>query len=179
MDFDPIKISREMRTDLEGRLAKASITLANELKEVLSVPAPRVKLNAKDGAVYYRAGWLLSKAQKLGKTGPVWHGRKLGPKIYDWGVAPTRQFRDVVYVPSFATKGAPPRKLSGRLRSSVSWEIDKDRLVAKVGTNVVYGRALEYRNHEWLLKTVRRLTPQLEAILGNPAGGVGQDLKGP
>ena len=167
MTFDPIRISKAIQAEMERRLAKAAITLANELKEVLSVPAPRVKLNAADGAFYYRAGWLVPKAEKLGiDTSRQHSGQQLRKG----------KLVGVMYVPSFASPGAPPRKLSGRLRSSVAWEIDKARLTARVGTNVIYGRRLELSNHEWLLKTVKRLTPELEKILG--AGTVGQELQG-
>jgi phage gpG-like protein len=39
--------------------------------------------------------------------------------------------------------GEPPRKQTGRLRASVTYEVDEQALTARVGTNVKYGRYLE------------------------------------
>lgn len=64
-----------------------------------------------------------------------------------------------------ATPGVPPRKLTGRLRSSVSWTVDKATLRATVGTNSVYGGVHEAGNHPWLLPTFQRLRPALEALI--------------
>lgn len=49
--------------------------------------------------------------------------------------------------------GEPPRKQTGRLRASVTHEIDEKALVGRVGTNVEYGAALE-------LGTRRGLAPR-------------------
>ena len=46
-----------------------------------------------------------------------------------------------------ATPGAPPRKLSGNLRRSVTYMVDKETLVGRVGTSVNYGRHLENGDH--------------------------------
>ena len=39
--------------------------------------------------------------------------------------------------------GEPPHKESGRLRASISHEMNEDKSVARVGTNVLYGKFLE------------------------------------
>lgn len=139
----------------------AAIFLVGKVKEVLSVPAPRVRLQReKDKAFYYVAGWEL--------------GSKLAP-----GVNPTRtglHFRKnkqtgqlervrVHYEVSPATPGAPPRKLSGRLRASITWERAGPG-VWRVGTNVKYGRRHELGNHPFLRITALRYKPELEARLG-------------
>ena len=49
--------------------------------------------------------------------------------------------------------GEPPRKQTGRLRGSVTYEVDERALRARVGTNVMYGRYLE-------LGTRRGLAPR-------------------
>lgn len=54
-----------------------------------------------------------------------------------------------------ATKGAPPRKLSGRLRASIGYQILPQQFIAKVGTNVVYGRRHEYGTHPYLAVTLQ------------------------
>ncbi len=48
-----------------------------------------------------------------------------------------------VYAATKATPGAPPRKLTGRGRASLSYRIDQKDLVARVGTNVIYMRVHE------------------------------------
>jgi phage gpG-like protein len=53
-----------------------------------------------------------------------------------------------------ATPGAPPRKLTGRLRASVSYLVDAAGLRARVGTNVIDGAVHEHGNHPWLLPTL-------------------------
>jgi len=49
--------------------------------------------------------------------------------------------------------GEPPRKQTGRLRASVTHEVDAATLTARVGTNVEYGKHLE-------LGTKRGLAPR-------------------
>lgn len=49
--------------------------------------------------------------------------------------------------------GEPPRKQTGRLRTSVTYEVDDRRLDARIGTNVEYGKHLE-------LGTKRGLAPR-------------------
>ena len=42
-----------------------------------------------------------------------------------------------------ATRGAPPRKLSGHLRRSITYQVNAEGTEAKVGTNLEYGRLQE------------------------------------
>ena len=39
--------------------------------------------------------------------------------------------------------GEPPRRRTGRLSGSIAHEVDRQQLVARVGTNVLYGKFLE------------------------------------
>jgi len=39
--------------------------------------------------------------------------------------------------------GEPPRRRTGRLSGSIAHEVDRDRLRARVGTNLVYAKFLE------------------------------------
>ena len=39
--------------------------------------------------------------------------------------------------------GDPPRRVTGRLSGSIAHEVDRVRLIARVGTNVLYGKFLE------------------------------------
>lgn len=65
-----------------------------------------------------------------------------------------------------ATPGAPPRKLSGRLRASMSVDFDKAENVAYVGTNVFYGRVHEEGNHKFLIPVLQAILPQLGIVAG-------------
>jgi len=55
--------------------------------------------------------------------------------------------------------GEFPKKVSGRLRLGVAYEVDRERLEARVGTNVPWGKWLELGTRlmaprPWLLKTI-------------------------
>jgi phage gpG-like protein len=71
-----------------------------------------------------------------------------------------------------ATRGAPPRKLSGRLRASVTRATldTPDGPVGRVGTNVVYARRHELGTHPFLAPTLQRhaaeITAAMQAELG-------------
>lgn len=45
--------------------------------------------------------------------------------------------------PPASTEGNPPHKDTGRLRASISHEVDDTSRAARVGTNVTYGKFLE------------------------------------
>ncbi len=75
-----------------------------------------------------------------------------------------------VYAATKATPGAPPRKLTGRGRASVLYTVDKEELVAVIGTNVVYMPVHEFRtNHKWVEPTLAANGTKYERLL---AGGV-------
>jgi hypothetical protein len=70
--------------------------------------------------------------------------------------------------------GSFPFKQSGRLRASVTYVIDENNLVARIGTNVNYGRWLEIgtrrlRPRPWLRPSMAQATPQVRRILSRPA----------
>lgn len=65
-----------------------------------------------------------------------------------------------------ATPGAPPRKLSGRLRASMAVDFDKAENVAYVGTNVFYGRVHEEGDHPFLIVVLVMILPQLAIVAG-------------
>lgn len=64
-----------------------------------------------------------------------------------------------------ATPGAPPRKLSGRLRAGVGWQM-VDQRRARVGGNVIYMRVHELGRHPFLVPTLTRELPRLATIIG-------------
>lgn len=84
-----------------------------------------------------------------------------------------------------ATKGAPPRKFEGRLRAGHTWErrdfVDNGAqyafsvtgprssgslFIRRVGTNVKYAPVHENGVHPYFVKTLNRVRPKLESILG-------------
>lgn len=68
--------------------------------------------------------------------------------------------------------GEPPRKQTGRLRASVAYEVDESSLVARVGTNVEYGRHLELGTKKglaarpWLRRAAQEMRGRVEAAIG-------------
>ncbi len=52
-----------------------------------------------------------------------------------------------------ATPGAPPRKLSGRLRASQGYSVSPSTLTARIGSNLIYA-GWEYRGHPYLAPTL-------------------------
>lgn len=81
-----------------------------------------------------------------------------------------------VYAATKATPGAPPRKLTGRMRASLSYKVDKVLLNATVGTNVIYAPVHEFgtRNkpgglHKFVEPTMKINAVKYERIL---LGGV-------
>lgn len=175
-------------------LTAATIFCTNQAKEVLSVPAPRVRLTNRHGAKYYIAGIDQTVRQTtiyrslgpiLGKVGVIRDNKKDLARVAAGKNAATNPYlggakiatRDgVTYQTAPAIKGDPPRKLSGRLRSSVTYEmLGQMKLfqggtlptIGRVGTNVKYARSLEFHKnqHAFLSRVVTKYKPQIEAII--------------
>jgi hypothetical protein len=180
------------------RMDAAAILLTNELKEVLSVPVPR----------------LVNKNVSLPSTGPVVKQRRTfvkdgnGLRLVNRGKLVTVTHKgksDTFTVPwkdfttyhtaagkpvlvKRATPGAPPRKFEGRLRAGHTWErrdfIDQSGqgaafsvtgprssgslMVRRVGTNVKYAPGLEQGTHPYFTLTLMRVRPRLEHLMGGP-----------
>lgn len=64
-----------------------------------------------------------------------------------------------------ASPGAFPRKLSGRLRTSIAVSFDPSTGVGRVGTNVVYARRLEFEGHSFLLATLKAEMANIQRIV--------------
>jgi phage gpG-like protein len=66
-----------------------------------------------------------------------------------------------------ATPGAPPRKLSGRLRASVTRQTldTPDGPVGRVGTNLVYARRHERGTHPFLQPTLQQHAAEVTAAM--------------
>jgi len=104
------EVAASMREDVIRRLTRACVECSNDLKKIVSVPAPRK---------FLKSGRLVAKTK--------------------------------------AVPGAPPRKLSGRGRASITYKVDRLELTGVVGTNVVYMPVHEYDNgHKWVEPTLKQ-----------------------
>lgn len=204
--WNPKVISDAMRMAGKG-LQAAAIYATNCTKEILSVPAPRVRLTDKQGAKYYVAGFKMNDKKRLNPIlNPYLRGATIASTANsdwkkdwkDWkavgdygnrgnfrfpkgGIGPV--YEDVMeYQTAPAIAGEPPRKLSGALRRSITYEmLDYQRMFegvdvptrARVGTNIKYAKALEYhpRNHEFLGRVFRERAKEIEQVLYDNAGG--------
>lgn len=165
---DPHKQIRDL---VDRRMDAAAIELTNALKETLSVPVPqlvnkkvRIPGQGRQAQTFIKVGRTFQRVQKGylrtldGKTYMV----PAGYTIY------TKASGKRVFVQK-ATPGAPPRKFEGRLRAGHTWERPRataGELVRRVGTNVEYAPKHEKGIHPYFMKTLLRVKPKLERILG-------------
>lgn len=69
--------------------------------------------------------------------------------------------------------GEPPRKQTGRLRASVTYEVDEASLSARVGTNVEYGKHLELGTKRgiaprpWLRRALAECRGKIDSLLSS------------
>lgn len=80
-----------------------------------------------------------------------------------------RQGKGRVYGAHPSQPGAPPKKQTGRLRASISYEVAGR--MARVGTNVKYGRLLELGTRKmaarpWLRRALAEMRAAVVRILG-------------
>ncbi len=64
-----------------------------------------------------------------------------------------------------------PRKLSGQLLKSIAYVVDEVNMVLTVGTNIKYGRFLEFGTRRmtarpWLLRTYQAAQQKIAALFG-------------
>lgn len=64
--------------------------------------------------------------------------------------------------PPPSPEGTFPHKDTGRLRASISHEVDKSAQVARVGTNVIYGKFLELGSSKMAARPFLRSTLNIE-----------------
>lgn len=88
--------------------------------------------------------------------------------------------------PEPSAPGEDPHKQKGHLRRGIAMEMDKGILVARVGTNVLYGKFLEFgtmggrgmlgagwrmRPRPWLTNALKRYRGQIMKFLKTPIPG--------
>lgn len=120
-------------------------TRADEAKALLRDEVVRF-LSAASSIVAARAKRLLS----VPGTGRI-KGRKAGRVVH-------------------APKGEPPYKQTGRLRASMTYEVDPATLTARVGTNVEYARRLELLDHPFLRRALDETRPEVDSIIARAPG---------
>lgn len=165
-------------------LQAATIYAANATKEILSVPAPRVRLTDAKGGKYYRAGFKLNDPKRMGPGFfDVSRAREVNEREFRFpkgGVGPPQPLI-TRFQTAPAIKGEPPRKLSGALRRSIAYEfLDPMKTFeggdlptkGRVGTNIKYARRLEYGpgDHEFLARVFRERRRDIERVLYDNAG---------
>jgi len=84
---------------------------------------------------------------------------------------------NLIYGANPSKPGEPPHVQTGRLRASVAYEVEGT--VARIGTNVKYGRFLETGSSRmaprpWLRRMLAEMTPTFRAILTAPIKGGGK-----
>jgi HK97 gp10 family phage protein len=99
------------------------------------------------------------------------------------GVEPTqpRNTKKLKYGAFPSSPGEPPHKQTGRLQGSITWELSRRGffgrgLMARVGTNLEYGRYLEngtrrMRPRPWLKRSLDAVKPQIKMILSRAMRG--------
>jgi phage gpG-like protein len=76
-----------------------------------------------------------------------------------------------IYGANPSAPGEPPRKQTGRLRASVTYEVEEASLTARVGTNVEYGKYLELGTKKgiaprpWLRRALAECRAKIDSIL--------------
>lgn len=85
----------------------------------------------------------------------------------------SRQKKPTVTLQTHSLPGEYPRKQTGDLRRRITYEVDKDSLVAHVGTNLLYGKFLELgtkkmRPRPFLRRTLAAERDELSRLLGSP-----------
>lgn len=72
--------------------------------------------------------------------------------------------------------GEPPRKQTGTLRARVTYEVDEKTMTARVGTNLLYGKALELGTKKglaprpWLRRALYETQGKINELLSQIKG---------
>lgn len=146
------RVRRQIEAEVDRRLKACGQVGADHAKTLISVDGTGRALSAKVTLADLRAASGNKNVEVSGKI-------RKGALVYNW--APSRP-------------GEPPRVQRGRLRASVAYEVAEQ--VARIGTNVKYGRILELGSSKmaprpWLRRMLVEMTPTFRAILTAPIRG--------
>lgn len=172
-----------IRRQLDRRLDAAAILLTGAVKEAINEPVPRVpsknagykslkkygmmaenqfnKHGAPPGA---RLVSQIFTPKRFGQAGGQ-YTTTAGKNIYAWYRKSKGKGAGSYVKVLRATRGAPPRKFEGRLRSSMTWE-RPNWYTRRVGTNVKYARKLEFEGHPYFFSALAKVRSKIEALLG-------------
>jgi HK97 gp10 family phage protein len=144
------RIDRELRK----RLHRASIVVSRRAKRLLSVAGTGTRRDKfKDGSVVTESRVMEVNGRRQKVFRQLGQG---GKNVY--GAFPS-------------APGEPPRKQTGRLRSSVTYEVLDGELIARVGTNVKYAKWLELGTKNmaprpWLRRALNESGDEIDRIMG-------------
>ena len=125
----------------------------------MKTPNLQAEINKARGKGAYAAGLYVKKRIMEKLSAPAPRKRVLSAKGVNYYRATTP-----------AVKGAPPRKLSGRLRSSIAVEKTPEGGV-RVGSNVLYAHVHEFGSHPFLVETIEECMPAILEIVGDQITG--------
>lgn len=159
--FNQDKVVREFERLVGRGLRGAAQFAANRVKEVVSVPAPRRRLRVGES----RIKRVLKQRRESYRGLPKAERRSLTDADRKMAKAELSKSRSYLVATEAATPGAPPRKLSGTLRSRITHEVISE-LVARVGLRLDYGAVHEYGLHPYLGITIEAYQDQIMELIG-------------
>lgn len=161
--IDPERVKREFERQIGRGLRGAAAFAANRAKEIVSVPAPRRRLRSGEGQLRSALSSQLSGLKGLGKE----NRKMLAAQFREQFKKQRAGLTSYVIAATAATPGAPPRKLTGTLRSRITSEVISDTQ-ARVGLRLDYGAVHEYGDHPFLSVMVEQNRDALARLI---AGG--------
>lgn len=136
--------------ELGQRVTKACIHLRNEARITLSRPGRTGKLSKRNAQSLVGRNRLRVQrpaARNLGVNANAGFGehQQFANRSVSlrFGRANKQGDRNLVGLMARSRPGEPPRRQTGQLRASVSYEIDLKNLAGRVGTNLKHGRYME------------------------------------
>lgn len=159
------RVRRQIEAEMGRRLKACGQIGADHAKVLISVDGTGVRTTAyrrrTNEVLRDKDGNIKTKRLKGGDEAIRYRtiSKKAGSLIY--GANPSKP-------------GEPPHVQTGRLRASVAYEVAEQ--VARIGTNVIYGRHLELGTSKmaprpWLRRMLVEMTPTYRAILTAPIRG--------
>lgn len=163
------KIKKQIEDEMRNRIRASAIMVQGHAKELISVEGTGVwaSKKAKRGSIGWRSGWV--HIGQNATVGQIIMHRKTGALVHE---KRTSKSQRLAYNAFPSKPGEPPRVQTGRLRGSVAWEMSS-KFIARVGTNVKYGRWLEsgtrkMRPRPWLRRALNEMVGEINRILGLP-----------
>ena len=152
------QVQKQIQAEMARRLKAAAYLVTNRAKELLSVEGTGVRVH--------------EPGQGRGRNGKTGRYQKRKGKLVE---TPAGSRAKRVYGAFPSAPGEPPRKQTGVLRGSVTWELVQQgmKATARVGTNIVYGKYLELGTRKmkprpWLRRALREVKDQIQAIIRAP-----------